>query len=332
MATKAAMMGSFQVNATEDPRSAKAYGRGVRNFDENLWTTHLADIAFNVVDQKFKADDECRQVLMTTGDRILAEAAPNDTIWGVGLHLSDARVYDPAQWRGQNVLGFALMKVRSHLRECAVGNEHFLPGRVMPIRDGNGRVQTSQVRPGEPGQQSPDRPSPNTVDLQAGQTPNAGGFHSAVELCHAGGEPQAGGDFPRRLFLEFCCGPDSKLCNPMYIDDGTCDAVRLTRDIDMTTPEGLNFAIHHVGACEGPITLWASIPCTGGSPWQYVNEKQYYRNQDIDKLKRLKGHISLFRKLFWSFRDLAREVLRKGGIVCMEWPTPLQVLEGPPSN
>ena len=80
MAIKAAMMGdleSFQaIDAAGDPRSAKAYGRGVRNFDENLWTMHLADIAFDVVSQKFKADDECRRVLMTTGDKILAEAAP----------------------------------------------------------------------------------------------------------------------------------------------------------------------------------------------------------------------------------------------------------------
>ena len=77
------------------------------------------------------------------------------------------------------------------------------------------------------------------------------------------------------------------------------------------------------------IILWASIPCTGGSPWQYVNEAMYYRNGDQKALRRLKGHRTLFRKLFWTFRRLANEVLKLGGTVCTEWPTPCQYWRDP---
>ena len=59
------------------------------------------------------------------------------------------------------------------------------------------------------------------------------------------------------------------------INDPERIVVRLTQDIDMTTPSGLQYALNFVSEFDGPIALWASLPCTGGSPWQYVSEKQY---------------------------------------------------------
>ena len=103
----------------------------------------------------------------------------------------------------------------------------------------------------------------------------------------------------------------------------------MTSNIDMTTPAGLQYAMDHIRACTGHITLWGSMPCTGGSPWQYINEKIYLRNNDVASLQKLQGHRTLFRKLFWSFMDLSKEVLKRGGIVCMEWPTPCQYWRDP---
>jgi len=73
------------------------------------------------------------------------------------------------------------------------------------------------------------------------------------------------------------------------INDPECLVVRLTQDIDMTTPSGLQYGLNIVREFDGPIALWASIPCTGGSPWQYVNEKQYYNNRNIKSLKKDQG-------------------------------------------
>ena len=55
------------------------------------------------------------QKLLKTGDIILAEASPYDKIYGIGLKPNDPRVQDPTQWKGQNLLGKALMKVREEL-------------------------------------------------------------------------------------------------------------------------------------------------------------------------------------------------------------------------
>src|SRR5215467_11097005 len=44
------------------------------------------------------------------------EAAPRDKIWGIGLGRENPAVHDPLRWRGRNLLGFALVKVRAVLR------------------------------------------------------------------------------------------------------------------------------------------------------------------------------------------------------------------------
>jgi len=120
MATKAAIMGDGEIfreiDASDDPKTCKSLGRGVRNFHEQLWQQHLEEVAFEVVRQKFESDANLKQKLLSTGDHIIAEAAPNDAVWGIGLPLSDPRCKDPEQWCGRNVLGFALMRAREVLR------------------------------------------------------------------------------------------------------------------------------------------------------------------------------------------------------------------------
>lgn len=59
---------------------------------------------------------DLRDYLVGTGDRILVEASPVDRIWGIGLAADDPGAADPGQWRGLNLLGFALMHTRERLR------------------------------------------------------------------------------------------------------------------------------------------------------------------------------------------------------------------------
>lgn len=120
MAVKAALMGDLEIfheiDEAADPKECKNLGRGVRNFDEGLWQKHLEEVAFEVVRQKFDSEKTLRELLLSTGDKILAEAAPNDTIWGIGLPSTDPRSHDPSQWCGRNILGYALMRAREHFR------------------------------------------------------------------------------------------------------------------------------------------------------------------------------------------------------------------------
>ena len=64
---------------------------------------------------KFRQNPELCQFLLDTGEKILVEASPYDTIWGIGMQESEAGVDNPENWKGTNFLGFALMEVRGIL-------------------------------------------------------------------------------------------------------------------------------------------------------------------------------------------------------------------------
>jgi predicted NAD-dependent protein-ADP-ribosyltransferase YbiA (DUF1768 family) len=56
-----------------------------------------------------------RSILLATAPTELVEASPYDLIWGIGLGERDPRLTDRSQWRGQNLLGITLMRVRDAL-------------------------------------------------------------------------------------------------------------------------------------------------------------------------------------------------------------------------
>lgn len=119
MAAKARLFGDqdglAQVLAARTPAEAKNAGRLVRGFDEQAWAAHRFEfvVAGNVA--KFGQDPVLRDFLLGTANRVLVEASPRDRIWGIGLGAANERATDPEQWRGLNLLGFALMEARDQL-------------------------------------------------------------------------------------------------------------------------------------------------------------------------------------------------------------------------
>ena len=63
----------------------KALGRKVRNFDPQVWDKLKYSIVLNGNYYKFTQNKEMMDFLLSTGDKILVEASPVDTIWGIGL-------------------------------------------------------------------------------------------------------------------------------------------------------------------------------------------------------------------------------------------------------
>eukprot|EP00975_Prorocentrum_lima_P028380 5963538-Prorocentrum_lima.AAC.1 len=58
---------------------------------------------------------------------------------------------------------------------------------------------------------------------------------------------------------------------------------------DMTSTRGVNYAIKEIEkALTNMLILWSSIPCTGGSTWQYVNMANYRRRNDVEAIQRLR--------------------------------------------
>ena len=65
---------------------------------------------------KFSSSADLRAQLLATENKLLAEASPYDKIWGIGLAPSDKSAENPDNWKGLNLLGKVLMKVREDLR------------------------------------------------------------------------------------------------------------------------------------------------------------------------------------------------------------------------
>ena len=119
MASKARLFGDDetlqQILSAADPKTAKALGRQVRNFDNDVWTKNCRQLVTEGNVAKFGQNEVLRSFLLGTEDQVLVEASPYDRIWGIGLKATDEKAKDPATWEGENLLGFALMDVRAQL-------------------------------------------------------------------------------------------------------------------------------------------------------------------------------------------------------------------------
>jgi ribA/ribD-fused uncharacterized protein len=103
------------VLATEKPAAAKAFGRKVENFVPPLWEVKKGEIVIKGNVAKFSQNVDLQAFLLKTGDKIIVEASPVDSIWGIGLAPENPLATQPEHWRGRNLLGFALMEVRDIL-------------------------------------------------------------------------------------------------------------------------------------------------------------------------------------------------------------------------
>ncbi|WP_152400881.1 NADAR family protein [Paenibacillus cellulositrophicus] len=120
MAEKARLFGDEEIReqilAAKHPKQAKDLGRKVRGFDPAVWDREGYSIVVRGNEAKFSQNDDLKQFLLGTGQRVLVEASPVDSIWGVGLAADDEAVLNPLLWKGKNLLGFALMEVRDRLQ------------------------------------------------------------------------------------------------------------------------------------------------------------------------------------------------------------------------
>ena len=106
-----------KIMAADNPKDYKALGREVQFFEPATWDHAKYGIVLRGNLAKFGQNPELWAYLDGTGDSVLVEASPYDSIWGVKLGIDDPRIEDPTQWGGENLLGFALMESRDILRE-----------------------------------------------------------------------------------------------------------------------------------------------------------------------------------------------------------------------
>ena len=106
---------AYKMLEIHDPRMLKQLGREVRNFKPEVWDIHKLSIVTLGNIFKFSQNADLKGLLLATKGRLLVEASPYDSVWGIGLAEKDAKATPQNQWPGQNLLGIALMEARTVL-------------------------------------------------------------------------------------------------------------------------------------------------------------------------------------------------------------------------
>jgi ribA/ribD-fused uncharacterized protein len=97
----------------KQPDVQKQLGRCISGYNEEVWANVRYRVMLDVCREKFTQNRKLLTELLNTGSKIIVEASPYDTIWGIGLGVEDPRALDETQWLGQNLLGKVLMELRS---------------------------------------------------------------------------------------------------------------------------------------------------------------------------------------------------------------------------
>lgn len=121
MAKKAELFGDKEIIekilSAKSPAEAKKLGRQVKNFEPKVWSEKCFSIVCDGNYHKFSQDENLKEFLLNTKDRVLVEASPVDNIWGIGMAQDNEHAENPRLWEGANLLGFALMEIRDRLRD-----------------------------------------------------------------------------------------------------------------------------------------------------------------------------------------------------------------------
>lgn len=119
MAQKALLFNDEQmfcsIIQSDHPGQAASLGRRVKNFDEQTWINERFRIVTQASILKFGQNSELNAYLQQTSPKTIVLANPWDRIWGIGLDEYAPQAKNPANWKGLNLLGYALMKAREVL-------------------------------------------------------------------------------------------------------------------------------------------------------------------------------------------------------------------------
>ncbi len=94
-----------KIRKVQTPKEAGNLGKSRNIKIKENWDEIKYDIMFEAVLKKFQTHSKLKDLLINTGDALLAENSPFDYYWGIGANGS-----------GLNMLGKILMKVRIRLK------------------------------------------------------------------------------------------------------------------------------------------------------------------------------------------------------------------------
>lgn len=101
-----------------NPDKCRRMGRQVTRYDDTKWSKIRYEVFYRLNLAKYTQDSILRKKLLEPkfDDKIFVEASPIDKIWGVGLDENNPLIDDEYNWKGQNLLGQIITKIRTKLK------------------------------------------------------------------------------------------------------------------------------------------------------------------------------------------------------------------------
>lgn len=100
----------------KNPKTAKALGRKVKNYDDKVWDEKRYDVMVKANMLKYTQNKDLMENILNPefDGKHFVEASPVDGIWGIKCGEDEA-LDDESNWNGLNLLGKALDEVRSRI-------------------------------------------------------------------------------------------------------------------------------------------------------------------------------------------------------------------------
>jgi len=121
-----------KIMESDDPMEIKKLGRTkFDSFDANLWDSVSYTIVKRGIRAKFSQNLGLLNILLETGNKVLAEASEKDKKWGIGVAVDDPNRYKMKEWKGKNYLGRILMEVRDELRLASMKDISYVDAKYI---------------------------------------------------------------------------------------------------------------------------------------------------------------------------------------------------------
>lgn len=91
-------------------------GRNIKNFDKTQFRERSKEYAEKAMLEKFRQNVALKNALMDTGNKQIVEANAFETFWGAGLSLHNPDIHYESKWKGKNVMGTILTRVREKIK------------------------------------------------------------------------------------------------------------------------------------------------------------------------------------------------------------------------
>ena len=100
--------------AAKSPAQAKALSHQIKDFDESMWLPVAEKTMLNACAMKFKQNPDLASKLREIKG-IIIQANPKDNFFSCGLPISHSNIENQSKWKGKNVLGHILCRIRDGL-------------------------------------------------------------------------------------------------------------------------------------------------------------------------------------------------------------------------